>query len=221
MNNLAELEQLIGYKFSNIDYLIQSLSHSSYANEHNCSSNETMEFLGDSVLDLCMAHYLFLNEAITEGAMTKKRATYVCEEALSLYATKLGLGKFLKLGVGEDANGGRERAALLADAFEAVLGAVFLDGGFDKCYDVIKKIVIPFLELVDVSDYKSRLQEFLAADRRAIFYKLLREDGPPHDKTYEFAAVLDDNIVMGVGIGKTKKDAEQNAAKQALNKIAK
>lgn len=221
MNNYNELENLIGYKFKNIDYLIKSLTHSSFANENNCESNETLEFLGDSVLDLCMAQYLYLNETITEGAMTKRRATYVCEEALYLYATKLGLNKFLRLGVGEDASGGRERASLLADAFEAVLGAIFLDNGFETCYKVTQSLVIPYLEDIDVSDYKSRLQEFLAADRRSIFYKIVGEDGPSHDKTYQSAAILDDNIVMGIGVGKTKKDAEQNAAKQALNKIAK
>lgn len=221
MSKYSTLEESISYKFKNISNLDQALTHSSYANEHLCKSNETLEFIGDSVLDLCMAKYFISDDKFNEGQMTKKRATYVCEEALALYADKLDLKSYMKLGIGEAASGGRNRGSLLADAFEALLGAIFLDSGFDECYLVTEKIVFPYLSNVDVTDYKSKLQELLATDRRTIQYKLVSEDGPPHNKTYEFSALLEGNIVMGVGVGKTKLKAEQNAAKEALTKIAK
>ncbi len=220
MNNIERLEEVIKYVFKDKKLINLALTHSSYANEHKCHSNENLEFMGDSVLDLCMAKFLY-NTDTDEGNMTKTRAMYVCEEALAIYALKLNLGEYLNLGVGEDLNGGRLREALLADAFEAVIGAVFLDGGFEESYKLFERIVLPHLEAVHVDDYKSKLQEFLAADRRTIVYNLVSESGPPHDKTYEMAAVLEGNIVLGVGFGKRKNEAGQNAAKQALDKIAK
>ncbi|MFI3251687.1 MAG: ribonuclease III [bacterium] len=221
MNNYNDLEEVIGYKFKNLDHINLAFTHSSYANEHYTKSNETMEFLGDSVLDLCIGHYLFKNVDIDEGEMTKLRASYVCEEALAFYANKINLSKYLKLGNGEELLGGRTRQALIADAFEAMLGAVFLDSSFDECDKVVNKVVIPYLQFIDILDYKSKLQELMQADKRTIVYDIINDEGPAHNKTFEAEVKLENNIVLGRGKGKTKKEAEQHAAKAALSKIAK
>lgn len=221
MNNLKELEKKLGITFKDIDILKVALTHSSYANEHNCQSNETMEFLGDSVLGLCMSTHLYQNSTASEGEMTKIRASLVCEEALYVYSSKLELANHLNLGNGEESSGGRNRQAILADAFEAVLGAVYLDSGFNTVLEVFKKIVIPYIDLIDVLDNKSKLQELAQADKRSITYSIVNEFGPSHDKTFEAIVKLENNIVLGKGQGKTKKEAEQKAAFEALSKIAK
>ncbi len=216
-----ELEKKLGITFQDIDYLKTALTHSSYANEHDCESNERLEFLGDSVLGLCMSTTLFEKNNNTEGEMTKIRSMYVCEEALVVYASKINLSNYLLLGHGEELTGGRHRQAILADAFEALLGAVYLDLGFLVCFEVFKKIVLPYLNLIDVLDNKSKLQELAQADKRTIQYEIINETGPSHNKTFEAIVKLENNIVLGKGIGKTKKEAEQNAASVALSKIAK
>lgn len=221
MNNLQELEKKIGVTFSNKEILYQAMSHSSFANEKFCKNNETMEFLGDAVLDVCVSKYLFTRTELAEGEMTKARAKYVCEEALNLYASKISLNKYIMLGHGEELTGGRNRQALIADAYEALLGAVFLEFGFDKCYEVFQRIVIPYINMVDVLDYKSKLQELMQADQRRISYEIVDEYGLPHEKTFVAEVKLENEICLGKGSGKTKKEAEQNAAHQALNKIAK
>ncbi len=221
MTNFKELEKKLGLKFSNVNYLNTAITHSSYANEHNCESNERLEFLGDSILGLCMSTHLFGNWNFTEGEMTKTRAKYVCEEALVIYASKIELNKHLLLGNGEELTGGRNRQAIIADAFEAILGAVYLDQGFKVCFDVFERIVLPHLSSIDVLDNKSKLQELAQADKRTITYKIINESGPSHDKTFEAIVKLEDDIILGKGTGKTKKEAEQNAAYEALSKIAK
>lgn len=222
MNNLVkEFENLIGYHFNNINLLKEALTHSSYANEHNLKSNERMEFLGDAVLELAMSKHLYSIIDLDEGVLTKTRAKAVCEEALDLYADKINLNKYILLGRGEENSGGRQRPAIIADAFEAILGAVFLDGGFDMAFKVVEKFIIPYFnEILQFKDYKSILQEKLQSEKRNIKYVIIREDGPPNNKTFEAAVYMDD-ILMGKGIGKTKKDAQQNAAKKALEKEAK
>ncbi len=222
MNNLVkEFEDLIGYHFNNINLLKEALTHSSYANEHNLKSNERMEFLGDAVLELAMSKHLYSIIDLDEGVLTKTRAKAVCEEALDLYADKINLNKYILLGRGEENSGGRQRPAIIADAFEAILGAVFLDGGFDMAFKVVEKFIIPYFnEILQFKDYKSILQEKLQSEKRNIKYVIIREDGPPNNKTFEAAVYMDD-ILMGKGIGKTKKDAQQNAAKKALEKEAK
>lgn len=222
MNNLVkEFEDLIGYHFNNINLLKEALTHSSYANEHNLKSNERMEFLGDAVLELAMSKHLYSIIDLDEGVLTKTRAKAVCEEALDLYADKINLNKYILLGRGEENSGGRQRPAIIADAFEAILGAVFLDGGFDMAFKIVKKFIIPYFnEILQFKDYKSILQEKLQSEKRNIKYVIIREDGPPNNKTFEAAVYMDD-ILMGKGIGKTKKDAQQNAAKKALEKEAK
>ena len=218
---MIELEKSIGYTFKNKELLKVALTHSSYANEHQVECNERLEYLGDAVLDLCMSCYLYDNIQLNEGVLTKTRAKAVCEEALNVYAEKIKLNTYLFLGNGEIQNGGRNRPAIIADAFEAMLGAVLLDSNFETVYDVVKRIVLPFFNVVtQFKDYKSTFQEKVQADKRTLHYEIVKDEGPANDKTYE-AVVYMDNILMGRGVGKTKKEAEQNAAKAALKKEAK
>lgn len=218
---MTELEKSIGYTFKNKELLKVALTHSSYANEHQVECNERLEYLGDAVLDLCMSCYLYDNIHLNEGVLTKTRAKAVCEEALNVYAENIKLNTYLYLGNGEIQNGGRNRPAIIADAFEAMLGAVLLDSNFESVYAVVKKIVLPFFDIVtQFKDYKSTFQEKVQADKRTLHYEIVRDEGPANDKTYEAVVYMDD-ILMGRGIGKTKKEAEQNAAKAALKKEAK
>ena len=219
-NLLNEFEKIIGYKFNNIAYLKEALTHSSFANENNLSSNERLEFLGDAVLELAMSKYLFSVISLDEGVLTKTRAKAVCEEALDIYAEKINLNKYLFLGKGEELTGGRTRPAIIADAFEAVLGAVFLDGGFEAANKIVEKIALPYFDsVIKFKDYKSILQEKLQSEKRTIRYEIVRDEGPANDKTFE-AVVYMDEILMGRGVGKTKKEAQQMRAKSALEKEA-
>ncbi len=217
---LEELQNKLNYHFKNIDLLKEALTHSSYANEHNLKSNERLEFLGDAVLELAMSKHLFNIINLDEGVLTKTRAKAVCEEALDLYALKIDLPKYLMLGKGEEATGGRKRPAIIADMFEATLGAVFLDGGFDAAYKIVETFALPYYESVlSFKDYKSILQEKLQSEKRTIKYEIVSDVGPANDKTFEAVVYMDD-ILMGRGYGKTKKEAQQNAAKAALSKEA-
>ena len=221
MNNPEKLEEILGYHFNNKELLITALTHSSYANEHDTECNERMEFLGDAVLELAMSKYLYAVISLDEGVLTKTRAKAVCEGALDYYAAKINLPKYLFLGKGEELSGGRFRPAIIADAMEAVLGAVFLDSGFDQAYEIVKKFFIPYIdEVTSLKDYKSLLQEKLQSEKRTIRYEIVRDEGPANDKIFE-AVVYMDEILMGRGMGKTKKEAQQNAAKNALEKEAK
>lgn len=216
-----KLETAIGYSFKNKNLLKIALTHSSYANEHNIECNERLEYLGDAVLELCMSKYLYEKIQLDEGVLSKTRAKAVCEEALNVYAEKIQLPKFLFLGNGEENSGGRGRPAIIADAFEAMLGAILLDSNFETVYSVVERIVLPFFNtVIQIKDYKSTFQEKVQADKRSLRYEIIRDEGPANDKTYE-AVVFMDNILMGRGIGKSKKEAEQNAAKEALKKEAK
>ena len=221
LNNIEEFEGVIGYTFKNKKYIETALTHSSYANEHNLECNERMEFLGDAVLELAMSKYLYAVISLDEGVLTKTRAKAVCEGALDYYASKINLSKYLFLGKGEELSGGRMRPAIIADAMEAVLGAIFLDSGFDQAYEIVKKFFIPYIdEVTSLKDYKSLLQEKLQSEKRTIRYEIVRDEGPANDKIFE-AVVYMDEILMGRGMGKTKKEAQQNAAKNALEKEAK
>ena len=221
MSSCEELEEKIGYKFKNINLLRVALTHSSYGNEHDCDYNERMEFLGDAVLELAMSKHLYDSIHFDEGVLTKTRAKAVCEAALDLYASKIGLNEFLYLGKGEEQTGGRNRSAIIADALEALLGAVFLDGGFSEAQELVERLFIPYLNVVlKFRDYKSLLQEKLQSEKRTIRYEIVRDEGPANDKEFE-AVVYMDEILMGRGIGKSKKEAQQNAAKDALEKEAK
>ena len=220
INNLHEFEKIIGYEFKNINLLKTALTHSSYGNEHNVEYNERMEFLGDAVLELSMSDFLYSNISLDEGVLTKTRAKAVCEGALNIYAEKINLQKYLILGKGEEATGGRKRPAIIADALEAVLGAVFLDSDFSYARDIVKNKFIPYLDLAYKNkDYKSKLQEKLKSEKRTIKYEITKDLGPANNKTFEAVVYMDD-ILMGRGEGKTKKEAQQNAAKDALEKEA-
>jgi len=219
---MKALEENLGYKFKNIDLLINALTHSSYANEarNGITSNERLEFLGDSVLSLIVSDYIFKEYPHTpEGELTKLRASLVCEKSLCSFSRELNIGNFLRLGKGEEKGGGRDRVSILADAFEALLAAVYLDGGFN----VAEKIVMNFVlrELKHTSedafkDYKTALQEIIQRNpEEYVTYILTGESGPDHDKVFEMEVHLNSNVI-GKGTGKSKKEAEQMAAKQAL-----
>lgn len=195
-----------------------ALTHASYANENQTEKNEKLEFLGDSVIGILMSDYLYQEDLADEGTMTKRRAQAVCEEALVKYAATIKLKDYLRLGRGELAKGAND--AMIADAFEALFGAVYLDLGFKYVQKLFDKLIVPNLNLVwNIKDYKSTLQEYIqAGDKRSISYHIIKETGPSHDKEFEAAVRLDSVITLGVGTGKTKKEAEQNAAKDALKK---
>lgn len=198
----------------------QALTHTSYANEHNCPSYERLEYLGDAVLELVMSTYLFKNTTYPEGRMTKLRASYVCENALYEYSLKLGLNEYIRLGHGESENGGRMRKAIVADTFEAFIAAMYLDQGLDIVNNFIKHYIIPLIEKKELTfeqDYKSILQEFVQTDKRTLNYVVVDESGPAHDKTFTIIVKIDD-IIYGRGTAHSKKEAEQLAAKNALEK---
>ena len=203
----------------NKDLLLRALTHSSYANEHNCEHYERLEFLGDAVLELITSDYFYNNELLSEGEMTKKRASYVCEEALSKYAKDIGYIPFIRVGHGQLNN---INDTIIADVFEAILGVIYLDCGFETAKKYIYEVVIPHIKDKEVylSDYKSALQELIQTDKKTLEYVLIDEIGPAHDKTFTVEVKVD-NIIYGKGIGKTKKEAEQEAAKDAFKKQAK
>ncbi|NLF48673.1 MAG: ribonuclease III [Acholeplasmataceae bacterium] len=220
---LRELEHFFNLKFNDFNLLICAMTHSSYANEHDTESNERMEFIGDAVLDLAVGTYLFQKLDEPEGVLTKKRAQEVCEGSLHDYAKSFRLGQYLLLGKGEEKNGGREKSTVLADAFEALIGAVFLDKGYSEVFKILNKVVFPIIDRSlheEDNDFKSKLQEMVQSDKRTLSYSIVSESGPPHDKEFVARVVMDDVIMMGQGKGKTKKEAEQNAARMALEKMA-
>ncbi len=219
---MKDLEQKLNYKFNNVSLLENALTHSSYANEvrNGLTSNERLEFLGDSVLSIIVADYLFLHyKNIPEGELTKLRASLVCEKSLCIFSRKLELGKYLKLGKGEEKGGGRERDSILADAFEAVLAAIYLDGGMKAATKHVLRFIEPELEDRNqhtFKDYKTVLQEIIQKNpEENVTYVLKRESGPDHNKIFEVEVHLNSNII-GSGKGRNKKQAEQMAAKQAL-----
>ena len=222
-NKLQELETYFNLKFNDFSLLERAMTHSSYANEHNTQSNERLEFIGDAVIDLAVGRFLYDNMPFDEGILTKKRAQDVCESSLYNYALGFDLGQYLLLGKGEEKNQGREKPAVLADAFEALLGAIFLDKGFEEVYKVLNKAVFPNITATlneDDNDYKSKLQELVQSDKRTLNYVIVSESGPAHSKEFVARVYMDDDIIMGEGVGKTKKEAEQNAAKVTLEKLA-
>ena len=203
----------------NKELLLEALTHSSYSNEHNCNNYERLEYLGDAVLELIVSDYLFNNETINEGSMTKKRASYVCEEALATYSREVGFIPFIRVGHGQIDN---INDTIIADIFEAILGVIYLEKGLDVAKKYINEIVIPHIKNNDVflTDYKSALQENIQTDKKTLEYVLVDENGPAHDKTYTVEVRVDD-MIFGRGTGKSKKEAEQMAAKDAFKKRAK
>lgn len=226
LNQKLLQEILIRYdiKVKSYDNFLLAMTHSSYANEHNLKHNERIEFLGDAILGLMVAEYIYLNfQTMPEGNMSKLRASYVCEDANAKYAREIGIDKLLLLGHGEELSGGRERPAILSDAFESFLGAIYLEGGIEEVRKLLKVVVFPHvlaINEVQFIDYKSRLQEYIQSETRtALDYRLDNVEGPPHNRLFTMSVYLD-NMKLGTGKGKSKKDAEQEAAKAALAKMA-
>lgn len=220
---LRMLEKKYQLQFVNFDLLVRAMTHSSFANEHDTLSNERLEFIGDAVLDLTIGRFLFDHLNVDEGVLTKKRAQEVCEQSLAQFAKNMKLGEYLLLGKGEEKSGGREKQAVLADAFEALIGAVFLDQGLDRVYNILNIVVFPEIKKTlynDDNDYKSKLQELVQSDKRTLEYPIVSETGPAHDKTFIVRVIMDGNIIMGEGKGKSKKEAEQQAAKVTLERLA-
>ncbi len=200
-----------------------AFSHSSYANEHKAKSDyERLEFLGDAVVDLVVADYLYNNLSVKEGEMTKERASYVCENALYEYSEDLGLNNYIKVGHGEEKEGGKYKKAIVADIFEALIGAIYVDLGYATARKVVLEIIVPYIENPDItffSDYKSALQEYVQTTQKSLSYNLVKEEGPAHDRSFTVEVIIDD-IVYGTGTASSKKEAEQEAAKKALTKLA-
>ena len=222
---IKELETAIGYRFHNISLLQNALAHSSYANErwHNSlMSNERLEFLGDSILGMVVADHLYRNfPNRPEGELTRMRADMVCEKALAQIAGRIGLGSHLLLGKGEEQGGGRSRDSILADAVESVIAACYLDGGMEAAVSFIRQFVLVNVPVSRLSnaDYKTALQELVQQKRNQILaYTLVGESGPDHDKRFEVELTLNGQVV-GKGIGSSKKRAEQDAARTALETL--
>lgn len=221
---MRELEEKLGYRFRNIGLLEHALTHSSYANEHRSSgitSNERLEFLGDSVLGMVVAEYLFAaHPNMPEGELTRTRAALVCETSLYEVACALNLGRYLRLGKGEDAGGGRTRPSILADATEATLAAVYLDGGIEPARAIIQTYILDKEQEKSADrDYKTALQELVQRHPgQAVSYRLVDETGPDHARVFVMEVSVGGKPV-GVGRGRSKKEAEQMSAKAALEKL--
>ncbi len=225
INDLNEFEKIINYKFNNIEILEKSLTHSSYSNEdksYNKVNNERLEFLGDAVLSITVSRYIFDKfPDYPEGDLTKLRSQVVCEDTLSVVAGELNIGKYLLLGKGEEASGGRERKSILADAVEAIIAAIYIDGGYRKAQsfvlDNLTKYIHHAVKGKIITDFKSYLQEYYQSKGHAckIRYVVTNEEGPDHEKTFHVNVIIN-KVVAGTGSGKSKKIAEQEAAKNAL-----
>ena len=225
--HLAEFEKIIEYSFNDKHILSLALTHSSYANEHKLGKfeyNERLEFLGDAVLEFLISRYIFEKyPELPEGELTKLRASVVCEGSLAKKAVDIHLGDFLYLGKGEELTGGRTRESILADAFEAVIGAVVIDGGIENAEKYVMGLMTDVISSVRNSfmlmDYKTRLQEEIQkSSKEPVAYAIVKESGPDHGKLFE-AEVSHSGSVLGSGTGRSKKEAEQAAAKNALGKI--
>ena len=216
-----DLEKRIGYHFREKQYLQTAVTHSSYANEMKDPTpyNERQEFLGDAVLSIVVSDYLFKNSSLAEGVLTKLRAALVCEKSLCGFAAKIDLGSAIRLGKGEEMMGGRTRPSILADAFEALIAAIYLDGGMEAAREFVLPFVMDTLESeskIRFHDYKTALQEIVQKNpEEKLSYVLVEESGPDHNKRFEVEVRLNSNVI-GHGVGKSKKDAEQMAAKEAL-----
>lgn len=224
---LKALEKRLALSFSSLELLNMALTHQTYVFEHpqeNLANNQRLEFLGDSILNFLTAEELYKRyPSFTEGELSKMRAVLVCEPTLSSLAEKIGLGEYILLGKGEKLSGGAKRSSLLADAFEALLAAIYLEFGLETTRIFLLKQLKPILEssleLVDLTDYKTNLQELVQKEfGKTVSYKIIKESGPDHDKRF-VAATSIDGTLLATGEGKSKKDAQQKAAAKALAKL--
>lgn len=220
---MNELFEKLGIKPKEKKLYDTAFCHSSYVYENHLKNDyERLEFLGDAVLDLVMADYLYQNFNVEEGDMTKIRASYVCENACYQYALDLDFSNYIRVGHGEEEDGGRFKKVILADIFEAFVGAIYLDLGYATARRTLLKIMVPYIEnpkITFFSDYKSALQEYVQTEQRSLNYELVGEDGPAHNRTFTMEVKVD-GIVYGRGSANSKKEAEQEAAKNALEKLA-
>ena len=220
---MKELFNRLNIKPKNLELYTTAFSHSSYVNENHIKSDyERLEFLGDAVLELVASDYLYKTKTINEGEMTKLRASYVCENACYEYSKDLNLSKYIKVGHGEEIDGGRYKKVILADIFEALMGAIYLDLGFSTAKKVIDSIIIPYVEdpnILFFSDYKSALQEYVQTKQKSLEYEVVLEQGPAHNKLFTTVVKID-GVVLGTGTAGSKKESEQEAAKDALSKKA-
>lgn len=220
---MVDLQDKIGYQFNNVSLLKEALTHSSYANEHrsqNIRYNERLEFLGDAVLSIVVSDYIFKNcPELPEGELTKLRASLVCEKSLYEFAKKIDLGNYLLLSKGERNNGGADRPSILSDAFEALIAAIYIDGGMKSASKHILNFVIPEIKNSKkkrINDYKTTLQEIIQKNPgEQLEYVLVNESGPDHNKHFVVEVHLNSNVI-GKGGGRSKKEAEQQAAREAL-----
>lgn len=224
MTDLTKLEEILGYKFTNENLLLQAVTHSSYANEvlgDAAKDNERLEFLGDAVLDMVVSNVLFkIERDKAEGELTKLRASVVCEKSLAKISKALGFNNYILLGKGEEQNGGRSRDSIVADCVEAIIGAIYVDSGFSAASKVVLSLFEDAIKDAEAGklprDSKTVLQEKLQSFGQCkIEYVLLSEQGPDHDKSFKFAVSVDGKQ-LGEGIGKSKKEAQANAAEAAL-----
>lgn len=219
-----QFQEKVGIKFTNEKLLKQAFTHSSYVNEHRKKrreDNERLEFLGDAVLELTISQYLFkMYPMMEEGELTKLRAAIVCEPSLVMFAQSLEFGEYMLLGKGEEITGGRKRPALLADAFEAFIGALYLDQGLDKVISFLEKVVYPKIQegiFSHVMDFKSQLQEYIQHEGMGtVEYFIIEERGPAHNREF-VSQVKIGQEALGTGVGRSKKEAEQNAAQITLS----
>lgn len=221
---MEELLERLKIKPKNKKLYETAFQHSSYVYENHLKADyERLEFLGDAILDLVLADYLYNNAHESEGDMTKVRASYVCENANYQYAIDLHLSDYIKVGHGEEESGGRFKKVIMADIFEALMGAIYIDQGYAKARQVILHIVVPYIKNPDVTffeDYKSALQEAVQTDQKSVSYELVKEEGPAHNRTFTTEVKVDD-VSYGVGVAGSKKESEQEAARIALSKLAK
>ncbi|MBQ7974103.1 MAG: ribonuclease III [Clostridia bacterium] len=225
MDNLSLIYEKIGYEFINPALLERALTHSSYANEHGCPDNERLEFLGDTVLSVIVSHKLYeLYESTNEGLLSKMRARLVCEQSLELIARKISLGELILLGKGEERTGGRSRASVVSDAFEALIAAIYLDSGIEKVRAWVLSLMNEEIKKVGndkyFGDFKTQLQEILQSKGKPrAEYLVISETGKEHMKEFVVSAVLM-GAEIGRGTGSSKKEAEQKAAKAAVSRLS-
>jgi len=226
IGSMSDFENAIDYSFKNKQNLLLALTHSSYANENKSkklNSNERLEFLGDAVLNIIISEYIYTKYSnLSEGEMTKARANIVCESSLFKCANSIVLGKHLILGKGEELSGGRTRTSILSDAFEALIGSIYIDGGIKKVrkflLDTMSQLISDSINGVILMDYKTQLQEIVQkSNDQKVIYEILEEKGPDHNKIF-ISQVSVSNKILGIGEGRSKKEAEQNAARAALEK---
>lgn len=222
-DRVKDLFKKINIEPKNIEYYERAFQHKSYVYENKLKYDyERLEFLGDAVLELSVSDYLFNNYDLQEGELTKIRASYVCENALFEYSHHLKLSRYIKVGHGEENSGGRYKKVIMADIFESLMGAIYLDLGFDVAKRVILDIIVPYIvdpNIIFFSDYKTALQEYVQTEKRSLVYNVIEESGPSHSKFYKVEVRVDD-ILFGTGEGTSKKEAEQEAARDSLLKLA-